>query len=262
MLGSQEIAIYQRDGFINAGPVLTPREADALAAEVLRVLADRQKENVPQPVSIGNLGREDAPVWQIVNIWEASEEFRKLVFHPRIARTVAQVLPGDEIRLWHDQIQYKPVATGGVNMWHQDSPYWPSLTPKDQQATCWIALDDAAEDNGCMSMVPGSHRWGNTIDFLHQIKSFDALPAEFQGRPVRARLCPVEKGHMHIHHSLTWHGSHANRSGRARRAIALHWMNDRTLFVQAGGHLMKKFVHVPDGAKIEGDHFPLAWQRR
>lgn len=40
-------------------------------------------------------------------------------------------------------------------MWHQDAPYWPIVAPMTE-VTAWVALDDADEDNGCMSMVPGS----------------------------------------------------------------------------------------------------------
>ncbi len=262
MLPSSTVSAFQRDGFVNAGPAISPSEADELAQEVLRVIADKDKPGVAQPVSVRNLGRADAPIWQIINIWEASAAFRRLLANPRITQAASQLLDGREIRLWHDQIQYKPVAVGGVNMWHQDSPYWPALQPKDQQVTCWIALDDADADNGCMSMVPGSQHWGNTIEFLHTVPSFEGLPLEFQGRPIQKRLCPVQKGHMHWHHSLTWHASHANRSGRPRRAIALHFMNERTVFVAAGDHMMKAFIQVPDGAKIEGEHFPLVWSAR
>jgi len=66
---------------------------------------------------------------------------------------------------------------------------------------------------------------------------------------------------VHYHHALTWHGSAANTSNRPRRAIALHFMNEQTLFRAGGEHPMKRFVNVPDGAAISGDAFPLVWSR-
>jgi len=66
---------------------------------------------------------------------------------------------------------------------------------------------------------------------------------------------------VHFHHGLTWHGSQANRSARPRRAIALHYMTEKTCFVAAGAHVMKQFAHVADGSKLEGDHFPLVWSQ-
>ena len=72
-----------------------------------------------------------------------------------------------DIQIWHDQIQYKPPHHGGINNWHQDAPYWPVLKP-ETPVTAWIALDDVDESNGCMWMVPGSHKWGNNIEMLQK----------------------------------------------------------------------------------------------
>src|SRR5690606_20035316 len=111
-------------------------------------------------------------------------------------------------------------------------------------------------DNGCMSMVPGSHRWGNNMEFVNTLKSFDEMPAEFEGHKVEVVVCPVKKGEVHFHHALTWHGSHANSSGRPRRAIALHCMTEETRFVASGDHVMKPYVEVADGEVMRGKAFP------
>jgi phytanoyl-CoA hydroxylase len=78
---------------------------------------------------------------------------------------------------------------------------------------------------------------------------------------VTVKSCPVRKGEVHYHHALTWHGSHANTSGRPRRAIALHFMTGDTRFVKSGEHVMKKFVRVGNGEVMRGKHFPLVWSR-
>jgi ectoine hydroxylase-related dioxygenase (phytanoyl-CoA dioxygenase family) len=75
------------------------------------------------------------------------------------------------------------------------------------------------------------------------------------------KTCPVGKGEVHFHHGLTWHGSPANKSGRPRRAVALHYMTEQTRYKASGDHLMKKFVTVQDGAKLEGPAFPLVYGR-
>ncbi|HXV99352.1 MAG TPA: phytanoyl-CoA dioxygenase family protein, partial [Anaerolineae bacterium] len=173
---------------------------------------------------------------------------------------VAQLTSATGLRIWHDQVQYKPPEIGGVNMWHQDAPYWPIIAPMTE-VTAWVALDDADESNGCMSMVPGSHLWGNNIDFLHTLENYEAMPDSYQGHTINVVRCPVKKGEVHFHHALTWHGSHANTSGRPRRAIALHYMTQDTRYVASGKHVMKQFVEVADGALMHGEHFPLVYQR-
>ena len=262
MLTPQQVQQFERDGYLLGGKVLDDRQVEVLRAEVLRVIDDRERTDLPQPVMCHNMGKPDAPIWQIVNIWMASEPFKKLITHPTICEEVAQLHSGAKmLRMWHDQIQYKPAGQGGVNMWHQDSPYWGILTPKDAQVTAWVALDDVDEGNGCMSMVPGSHHWGNTIEFLHTLKQFDDMKnvKEFRGNEVKIVTRPVKKGHVHYHHSLTWHGSHAYTSDRPRRAIALHYMTDQTKYVGGGEHVMKKFVKVKDGERMEGGAFPVVW---
>ena len=265
MLSKEHVEQFQRDGFVLGSRLVGDDELELLRAEVLRVVEDAQNgvEREHKPVRVFNMGQNGAPVWQIVNIWEGSAEFERVVWNTVLAEEVAQLLGGREVRLFHDQIQFKPAATGGVNMWHQDSPYWPVLTPKDVQLTAWLALDDADEDNGCMSMVRGSNHWGDQIEELHQLKSWEGMPAQWNGHTIDIVPCPVRAGSVHFHHPLTWHGSPANRSGRPRRALALHFMSDEARFVGAKRNLhpMGQFVEAGDGETVRGAHFPMIWPR-
>jgi ectoine hydroxylase-related dioxygenase (phytanoyl-CoA dioxygenase family) len=259
MLSEKQVADFRANGFLKGGRVLTDEQVEALRDELARVI-EHESSLERKPVRITNLsGKADAPVWQIVNIWEASDPFKTLVCNHQIAEEVAQLTGARELRLWHDQIQYKPQAVGGVNMWHQDSPYWPNIGPLTAQVTAWVALDDADEANGCMSMVPGSYHWGNQIDFLHTLPDFGSMPDQYEGYAVKVQLCPVGKGEVHFHHALTWHGSGPNTSGRPRRAIALHYMTQDTVYVASGNHIMKPYVEVTDGQKLQGAHFPQVW---
>jgi ectoine hydroxylase-related dioxygenase (phytanoyl-CoA dioxygenase family) len=260
MLSAAQVEQFHRDGFLNGGPVLTDAEVEELRAELTRVIEQKGRGDVPQPVLLRNLsGNDKAPVWQVVNIWQASPAFRRIMAKPAITGAIAQLTNARELRIWHDQIQYKPAETGGVNMWHQDSPLWPILKPQTQ-VTAWIALDDVDTSNGCMSMVPGSHKWGDRMAWLAKVPTFTELPTEFEGRPVQVRLCPVERGHVHFHHGLTWHGSHANTSGRPRRAIAFHYMTQDTWYDATGNHCMKDFVQVQHGEQLTGPVFELVWR--
>lgn len=250
---------YEEDGFCLGDVVLSDSEVDELRAELERVIADRDK-SVPQPVLLRNLSADPSrTVWQIVNIWQASEPYQRLLTKPGVADAAAHLAGASALRIWHDQIQYKPAAVGGVNMWHQDSPYWPVLEPKTAQVTAWLALDDVDEENGCMWMVPGSHKWGDQVAFLHTLPNFEAMPGEFDGHGIEQVSRPVKKGQIHFHHPLTWHGSNSNRSGRPRRAIALHFMTEETVYAPTKPHVMEPFIKVPRGEPISGDSFPLVW---
>ena len=265
MLTAEQVRQFHEVGYLRGPKVLPDDEVETLRQETLRVIRDRDDPAAPQPVLCRNLAtKPDQVLWQIVNIWQASEPFRRAIMHGRVSAMVAQLSGADELRVWHDQIQYKPAGEGGVNMWHQDSPYWGILTPKHQQVTAWIALDDVDLENGCMQMVPGSHHWGNAIEFLHTLKEFEDMEKvkDFDGHEVRVLPCPVARGEVHFHHSLTWHGSNKNRSGRPRRAVAIHYATEQTRYVAGGSHPMKQFVTVADGEQLTGDAFPLVWSRR
>lgn len=260
MLSAEQLSRYNQDGFVKGSRVADDATVEILRSELERVIANHD-QSTPQPVHIVNLTRDEtAPIWQIVNIWQASEPFRKLMEHPTLLEEVAQLTQASQLRIWHDQIQYKPAERGGVNMWHQDNPLWPVIDPP-VQVTAWVALDDVDESNGCMSMVPGSHLWGNQMHFLAQLENYTSMPRQWEGHDIEVRRCPVRKGEVHYHHSLTWHGSHANQSGRHRRAIAFHYMTEETFYIQSGDHVMKQFVRIPDGQKLEGEAFPLLYER-
>lgn len=267
MFSAEKVERFERDGFLPGPRVLDENQIETIRAEIMRVIEDRDRRDIPQPVRVTDLSGGETSIWQIVNIWQASTPCAELVHHPEMTRIVAQLLGEPEsVRVWHDQVQYKPAQKGGVNWWHQDSIYWPPIREKSLQVTAWIALDDADPDNGCMSMVPGSHRWGEQMEYLHRVRdekglgSFLELDRDAQGGPISPVPCPVKAGHVHFHHALTWHGSQANTSGRPRRALAVHYMSGATTHDRsAGSHPMSEFITAADDEPIAGEAFPVVW---
>jgi ectoine hydroxylase-related dioxygenase (phytanoyl-CoA dioxygenase family) len=120
-----------------------------------------------------------------------------------------------------------------------------------------------------MWMTPGSHSWGNHIEFLRtqahlqQKEEFGDIegftpPDDAEVTTVEPRAWPVKAGEVSLHHSLTWHGSPFNHSDQQRRAIAMHYMTGEARFVAGGQHVMKTYVHMDDGELMSkaGPHFP------
>ncbi|MFP4451358.1 MAG: phytanoyl-CoA dioxygenase family protein, partial [Rhodosalinus sp.] len=233
----QQVHQFNRNGFLNAGEVLDEGLVDRLSDALDAVIArgpDGFANGEPRPVLFRDLtggdGEQKTPVWQIVNIWEAAEPFRELIHEPAIVEAIAQLTGFEDLQVWHDQVQYKPAEAGGATSWHQDAPLWPTIEPQTP-VSAWIPFDDATEENGCMWMVPGSHRWGDVQKYLatqNQLRTLAEFPGVGQGfeppahapiTEIEAVPCPVKRGEVHFHHSLTWHGSPQNRSTRPRRAM-------------------------------------------
>jgi ectoine hydroxylase-related dioxygenase (phytanoyl-CoA dioxygenase family) len=269
MLSPTQVTEFDRNGYLNGGRVLDDAEVDELRAELDRIIARGKTgfaSGEPKPVRIVDLSAgKGGEVWQIVNIWEASPAYERLLYLKPVVEAISRLAHHPDIQIWHDQIQYKPAHHGGINNWHQDAPYWPVIRPSTP-VTAWIALDDVDESNGCMWMVPGSHKWGNNIDLLQnnaherffEIGQGFAPPPGAEIDHVSVVPWSVRKGEVSFHHSMTWHGSHENRSDRPRRAIALHFMTGDARFVASGSHPMKQFIKLADGAAMAnaGEHFP------
>jgi phytanoyl-CoA hydroxylase len=271
---SDVMETYERDGFVNAGPMLDAGELRELRAEIERLIdafenacADRK------PTYAVNLSTvEGEVIYQFVNLWEVSEPFRRLIAHPRIVEAAAALAGTSDLQVWFDQAQCKTPRNGGAAEWHQDAMYWAQIEPKIA-LTAWVALDDADVENGCMWMVPGSHRWGLRAAALQaqggrrDPEIFGQLPAlklpAAVGQWRAPRPCPVRAGEVHFHHCLTWHGSPVNRSSRSRRAIGIHYLPAGIYFSgRRTTHPLAARIRVPKGAPMfeDGERFPIVLQ--
>ena len=271
-LSPEQVSSFQRDGFLNAGRVLDDGDLDELSTELDRIIAigpDGFAAGDPGPVVYRPMLSE-RPVWQIINIWEASPLFERLIYHPAIVRGISQLTGFSDLQVWHDQVQYKPAHAGGATGWHQDAPLWPSIDPMTP-VSAWLPFDDADLENGCMWMVPGSYRWGDqqqeylsSLDHLTTIEEFSRVgegftpPEDAEEREIAAVPRPVRRGEVHFHHSLTWHGSPVNDSPRRRRALAIHYMTSEARFT-GRDHVMRPFIDLAVGEPMAkaGPHFPV-----
>lgn len=248
LLDFDQLDEFHLQGYaVSRRPLLTDDEIDRLREELDATIEGRAAgqpvldRNMVGAKEYGDSGKgatgPQLEVRQIVNISEASAAFAEIVHHQELAATVARLCHNAPLlRLWHDQIQYKPPIRGGVTGWHQDFLAWPVIEPADL-VSAWIALDDADVENGCMRMVPGSHRWGAVAPGTEQNGQFspiydpELIP---EGVDVRPEPMPVRKGYVGFHHCMTWHGSPHNRSERKRRAFAIHYMPGHTIYAPRG----------------------------
>ena len=265
MLTEAQIRSFHENGYLNDSiRVLTDEQLHALRERLDAVI---EGKSAAPPEALRNLTggglKSDRVVVQIVNIWQADDLFRAHLCNPIITGMIAQLMDTDTVRVWHDQVQYKPPVIGTSTNWHQDYPAWPILAPADL-ISCWVALDDATLENGCMRMVPGSHKWGThpalgTGDGFAPTYEAGKLPdgAEIESVPIE-----VPAGCAAFHHCQTWHGSAPNPSNKHRRAIAVHYMPGHTRYVPHGTHLIQNRVQVEPGEILTGDYFPTVYEDR
>ena len=120
-------------------------------------------------------------------------------------------LVGPTARLYWDMAVYKKPGTEKPFPWHQDNGY--TFVEPQQYLTCWIALNDATESNGCPWVVPGCHREG-TLHHRRTEIGFQCI----DGAPESAKPMHVPAGSIAVMSSLSPHATAHNRTNEVRKA--------------------------------------------
>ncbi|WP_219838235.1 phytanoyl-CoA dioxygenase family protein [Paenibacillus sp. R14(2021)] len=169
------------------------------------------------------------------NGWWINDEVHSVVTDRNLGHMAAELLNEDSIRLWHDQVIYKPGTNGqetsaGNVGWHQDYGYW-RVSSTTNMVTVWIALQDTDLNNGGMMTILGSHKWGaveGSDTFFEQ--DMGKLRAKFATRDWVEEPCILKAGQASFHHALTFHGSGTNYSSDPRLSVVAHLMPGDTYF--------------------------------
>jgi ectoine hydroxylase-related dioxygenase (phytanoyl-CoA dioxygenase family) len=90
--------------------------------------------------------------------------------------------------------------------------------------SCWVPFDDATVENGCMMVVPGSHRCGPCP---HEHTQDDYVIPESQYDVAAVKSVPMPRGAGLFFHSLLIHRTAPNSSGHPRRAITMSYMSGK-----------------------------------
>jgi ectoine hydroxylase-related dioxygenase (phytanoyl-CoA dioxygenase family) len=141
----------------------------------------------------------------------------------KLARQLLSVDRGGQIHGWGHMIR-KPPRVGESLPWHQDEAYWDPAF--DYVALgCWMPLDEATLESGCMSMIPGSHK-NDILPHRHinndpTVHGLETTPAAAD--VARAVLLPTPAGGAVMHHCRMLHMSGPNVSPNVRRAYANEW---------------------------------------
>lgn len=241
--GVERRRLYERDGFVLGERLLDGARLATLRSEFDRLFSLRESSGgFVRCRSVELAGTVYHCVYELSR---HSEEFGRLVRDPALIAMLAELTGETRFRVLLDQAQFKPPEVGGLNGWHRDMPTFPLIRPYIG-ITAWIALDDATEASGCMRLVPESHRWGEAWDIATDW-GIPKLPQVYAGHRVRVHASPVPAGYVHFHHDMVWHSSGENRTGRPRRAFAIHYIDADA---RHSAHALSEFRELPFGAPM------------
>ena len=131
----------------------------------------------------------------------------------------ARELLGEDLAFDFDMLIDKAPHSATPTPWHQDCAYWPDL-PDQRAASCWIALDEATLENGCMWFASLS-RVGELRPHRPAGKGGGAM--ECDGSEDEATPVPLAPGSCTFHGGRTLHYSRGNTTAGHRRALILNF---------------------------------------
>jgi len=225
---STTVARYEENGFVTIEKLLTDAELRAICERIDEI--SRGDSTFPadmieyEPQADGAT---TTPALRKLNqCVQCDDVFMAHAAHPRILDIVESLI-GPDIKLFGSQCFMKP--PGGIEKpYHQDSAYF-TIEPREI-VTCWTALDDATIDNGCLWVIPGSHR-GPLLDHDQPWQVGDRTDMQVRDEQIdRQREVPNElnAGSCSFHHSMLLHRSGPNRTTTSRRGLAVHYMSARS----------------------------------
>lgn len=241
---------YEKDGYVIFPGVL---DADLIREASEHVVWLQNKHPELRPEQLGHTLMAKDAFWA------------RLVGDERLL-DVAEQFIGPDIALFASHYISKPPFDGQPVLWHQDGCYWP-LEPMEV-VTLWLAVDDATPENGCMRVIPGTHRMQ-----LQELKPREDVANVLNSEIDPARVDEthavdviLKAGDVSVHHPNIIHGSNANTSPHRRCGLTIRYIPTTTritptpwpsAFLLRGSAVDGINEYTPFPTYVEGESFPF-----
>lgn len=258
-LSEEQVAFFWEHGYLAGPQLLDDAQVETLLGELERFFDPAHEgRELWYEYHTNESGDPDNVLFHALGAWRLAPGFHDALWNPAFTVAAAQLLDG-AVRFWHDQLFCKPARHGGVVAWHQDYSYWTRTQPM-AHLTCWIGLDDATVDNGCLHYVPGSHRWDllPVTGLANDMEAIRGVLSPEQAAAFKPVAVELKRGQCSFHHPLMVHGSYENRTDRPRRAMVLNVLRDGVRSA-SDTPLLAGVPPVPAGEPMGGRFFPLLY---
>jgi len=224
-----EEGFFIRRGVFDADEIADIRDAVECCAARASAAASggrtyRIDGNVYCEASGATIQFEHAPGTKTVRVIEPfhhlDERIDRLIDDPRLVDPIRDLLGEVEISLFTDKLNLKRPREGSRFRWHQDSPYWAHFFPDvERLPNAMLGIDDATESNGCLRVIPGSHRRGMLpgCDGEGLLGPLFTDPAHFD-ESLQVSVTMSEGSVLFFSPSVV-HGSEPNTSTEQRKAL-------------------------------------------
>ena len=223
MLSQSQIDAFWRDGYLVVEDAVSPVQLERATRCLEHWVEQSRAHDAPfGPPTVDDrprfdLGAEHSPelpaLRRVNNPSEISREYHEIMRDSAMVDMVADLI-GPDVKLHHCKINLKLPGSHTVVGYHQDFAYTPHTN--DDIVTALLMLDDMTPDNGCLSVIPGSHR-GPVYSLFDGDRFTGYIESEVErGLRVDEVLVHGRAGSVCLMHTRLAHGSEANRSERPR----------------------------------------------
>jgi phytanoyl-CoA hydroxylase len=209
---------FDRDGFFLLEDALDRATLDGLLAAIDPIEAAAEKDLREKMGGKYMISRVDEITFT-TQLALRVPEMKALVTGP-VFQDLCHDLIGPNARVYWDMAVYKKPDTVAQFPWHQDNGY--TFIDPQQYLTCWVALSDATEENGCPWVLPGAHKQGT---FAHRATSV-GLACIDEDEPEGSYPVPVRAGTIVVMSSLAPHKTGSNLSNGVRKALVAEFIPD------------------------------------
>ncbi len=215
-LTSGQLETYHRDGFLLVEGVFPKSELDEIDREINRLREEKSANNANQHDVMLRLGLK-------------SKLTRQVCRDERILTLIEDIVkPG--IAIYSAKLFEKRPNDEKICHWHQDDAYYQKHSQCACRMSVWIPLQDCDETNGCVWMVPGSHKHGLKSASMIEDGSGYCEFAFAHGRSEMegALPMPIKVGSVLLFHALTAHRSLGNHTPHPRRSFIISYQDALT----------------------------------
>ncbi|MCA9264623.1 MAG: phytanoyl-CoA dioxygenase family protein [Planctomycetales bacterium] len=205
---SFQLTPEQEQTFHREGYLLVPELFDASETQLLREIALADKAMADNATDRED--REGAITRLSLRNELGDDIYSAIVRSPRVRDTMERLL-GDEVYHYHHKVMLKEPRVGGAWEWHQDYGYWYNfgcLYPT--MASCYIAIDRATRENGCLQVIAQSHWMGR----VEHGKSGGQTGADMERVQAALERMPLVYVEMEPGTALFFHGNLLHRSDK------------------------------------------------
>ena len=189
---------FERDGYIVVKGLYSVQEIEEWKERILTIMKKRGEEDTPSGVS----------VWMVEDL---DPYFKEKMSDPGVVDVLRELI-GPDIEFLSVKPVFKNNTTVFDSPWHQDWAYWEG----SHKLSVWIALDKATRTNGCLKIIPGSHKIFLETKSVNDETGFNRRTheASLEGLPVE--VLEVDPGDSVFFHDLIAHASFPNTDGSDR----------------------------------------------